>query len=255
MDEPFTTQRLLDLRRLTRAIAEVLRERLMAHLGALAPLLRPRLVFGDHVKGGFRESGRDPAGAYRMLHDLYVKIGAAAPYGIASQDLKPPLDLAGAALETAPVEYAHVARAGQTEKSIVVTSPFKWTLAYAGFGLEQLGRTVRERNRFEDRLAHQLLHELALHVALVRQPAIGQLLEDLHFTVSTGRGPDLGELPVTQVTSAVPSFRPPDAVLIESTEVSGQDAFQEVVDVEAIGRLEDPLKKRLLCVVESFRAT
>ena len=46
----------------------------------------------------------------------------------------------------------------------------------------------------------------------------------------------------TYVSSLVPTVRPPDEVIIESTELSGRDVFEEVVDVGAILAMRDPLK-------------
>ena len=47
----------------------------------------------------------------------------------------------------------------------------------------------------------------------------------------------------------VATERPSDAVIIESAEVTGMDAFEEVVKVEDIERLRDPLRERLLEMV------
>jgi hypothetical protein len=56
----------------------------------------------------------------------------------------------------------------------------------------------------------------------------------------------LGDLPITRIGVAIPTSRPADAVVIESAELTGMDAFEEVVRVEAITQLPDPLKERLL---------
>ncbi len=41
-------------------------------------------------------------------------------------------------------------------------------------------------------------------------------------------------------------MRPSDAVVVESAELTGMDAFEEVVNVDDIARLQDPFKERLL---------
>ena len=46
--------------------------------------------------------------------------------------------------------------------------------------------------------------------------------------------------------AAISTLRPPDGVLIESTEFSGMDAFEEVVKVDDISKLREPLKERLI---------
>jgi hypothetical protein len=48
------------------------------------------------------------------------------------------------------------------------------------------------------------------------------------------------------VTSTVSTVLPPDEVIIERTEISGMDAFEEVVTVEDIVGMKDPLRELLL---------
>ncbi len=50
MEEGYTKESLLVLRRLTRAISDLLREPVKGYLSALAPLLRPRSTLGEHVQ-------------------------------------------------------------------------------------------------------------------------------------------------------------------------------------------------------------
>ena len=72
------------------------------------------------------------------------------------------------------------------------------------------------------------------------------MLEGLHFPITTTKLPELGDLPITRIGVAISTSRPSDAVVIESAELTGMDAFEEVVSVEEITRLADPLKERLL---------
>ena len=44
-------------------------------------------------------------------------------------------------------------------------------------------------------------------------------------------------------------MRPSDDVVLESAELTGMDAFEEVVNVDDISRLKDSLKERLLEIV------
>ena len=52
MDVRDSTQSLLVLRKLTRAIADVVRAQMTEYLATLAPLLRPKMVLGEHVEDG-----------------------------------------------------------------------------------------------------------------------------------------------------------------------------------------------------------
>jgi len=51
MTEPFSIERVQSLRRLTRAVADLLTERLTTYLATLSPLFRPRRVLGEHIRG------------------------------------------------------------------------------------------------------------------------------------------------------------------------------------------------------------
>jgi hypothetical protein len=51
---------------------------------------------------------------------------------------------------------------------------------------------------------------------------------------------------MTRITAGVATERPADAVIIESAELTGMDGFEEVVKVEDIQGLRDPLREQLL---------
>jgi hypothetical protein len=93
-----------------------------------------------------------------------------------------------------------------------------------------------------------------LHIVLTKQPGMAQLLEALHFPVSSDRLADCGELPVASIRANLATVRPPDDVIIESTEISGMDAFEEVVNPEDIVALRDPLQARLLELAKTHGA-
>jgi len=73
-----------------------------------------------------------------------------------------------------------------------------------------------------------------------------KVFEALHFPLTTAKVPQFGELPITRIGISIATTRPSDQLVIESAELTGMDVFEEVVKVEDIARLEDPLKTRLL---------
>src|SRR5690349_11383791 len=127
MEEAYTIQRLLALRKLTRAIAELLRGQMAEYFTALAPLFRPRTVLGEYVQGSAKESAKGADAAFKELQTLYNAIAPAKPFAL-SKELRLPLEVSGAALELAPVEYSHPATAAGQSKTVTVTSPLKWVL-------------------------------------------------------------------------------------------------------------------------------
>jgi hypothetical protein len=82
-------------------------------------------------------------------------------------------------------------------------------------------------------------------------PGLPRLLEALRFPVSSERFPQFGELPIPCISSSVSTLRPSDELIIESTEISGRDAFEEVVNLDDLRTLEDPLKTQLMEIATS----
>jgi hypothetical protein len=249
MDESFTTQKLLLLRRLTRAVGDLLRGQLKEYLATLSPLLRPRTVLGEFVAGAPKEILGGAEKAFKDLQTAYQAVAASKPYNLPGE-LKSPVEVTSSVLEFAPVEYSHSARTERETKAVAVTSPLKWVLSYSGFGPRRLRELLAAKTRSAEDLQEFVLHTLLLQVVLTRQAGVGKILEALHFPVSTGKRPEFGELPLTYIASSISTVRPPDEVIIESTEISGTDAFEEVVTVEDIVGLKDPLRELLLELVK-----
>lgn len=245
MDESFDMARLLELRKLTRRVDDVVRGDARDHLTALAPLLRPQAVLGDFVQGGEKQSVRGADRAWKDLVTLYDGLAGKPPFGLA-RELKPPLHVPGTALEMAPVQYAHGIRGTR----IVVSRPFEWMVSYSAHGPQRLRELIADPNRSAEELQRVLALAVALHLVVERQPAVAKVFAGLRVPMETRRGAEFGDLPLTVMVSAVPSQRPPDDVVMQSTEMTGERVFQEVVDPEAIERLEDPLRARL---VEALR--
>jgi hypothetical protein len=51
---------------------------------------------------------------------------------------------------------------------------------------------------------------------------------------------------LTRIGIGISTMRPSDDMVVESAELTGMDAFEEVVSVAEIARLPDPFKERLL---------
>ena len=250
MEERFGTQRLLALRKVTRAISDLLRDEMRDYLSTLAPLVRPRGVLGDFVEGPGKESVRGADRAWKEVAALYEAVAPKPPFSLA-RDLKPPLDIAGTALEMAPVEYVHTARSGGDQKAVTVVKPFQWQISYSAHGPARLRELLAEPNRDGVELQRNVALAIVLHVVLEKQPGVGRLLGGLRFPVETVRTAEFGPLPQSVIAATVPSIRPPDEVIIQTTEIAGSNTVQELADVDAIARLADPLRERLLGVVRA----
>jgi hypothetical protein len=243
------TQSLLALRKLTRALTEALRVEMTTYLATLTPLLRPQVVLGDYVQGGQKELTRKAEKAYKQLQALHDSIIPAKPFSL-TRELSTPINIAGESLEITPFDYTHLATADGASRNILVRAPLTWTLTYSGYGPSRLHELLSTKMRSAEDVSKFVLAYLILHVVLTNQSGVTQLLEALHFPVTTVKVPEFGDLPVTRIGPMVSTTRPSDDVIIESAELTGMDAFEEVIRPEDLTRLKEPFKERLLAIAE-----
>jgi hypothetical protein len=252
MADTSSTQKLLELRRLTRSVADLLRGELKQYLATLMPLFQPRTLLGHYIQGASKEPVR---GADRVFKDLvaaYEGVSGSRPFSL-PRDLKPPLPVDSNALEFVPFVYPHTAKGKKATKTVTVTSPLRWVLSYSGYGPDRLREALAAGDSSGATILEQVLHHVLLNVAF-QQKGVAPLFEALRFPGSTHHFPELGNLPITVISTAVPTVRPPDETIIESTEISGSDAFEEVIDVAAVRELKDPMRERLVATLESADA-
>ncbi len=188
--------------------------------------------------------------AFHELEDLYGKVAKKRPYDLGI-GLTPPLPINTSALEILPFDYPYVVRSGAQTKKVMVTAPLTWIVSYAGFPLARLRALVADPNRSREELQRVLTHHLLLHVVLDRKEGLRTLLSSMNFNVRTETVPEFGDLPLTIVTSAVRTERPPDDVILESTDLSGVNATDEIVTVTNVAGMVDARRARLLEILES----
>ena len=248
MDGRDSTQSLLVLRKLTRAIADIARAQMTEYLATLAPLLRPKVVLGDYVEDGSKESTRRSDKAFKELQTLYEKVAATKPFAL-PRELTLPLRLAGTGLEITPVDTPHVIQSGSDTRTIMVRSPLTWTLTYAGYAPTRLPELLKAKLRTSDELQQLVISYLLMHVVTTNSPGLMSALDALHFPVATTTVPEFGPLPITRIGVAISTTRPSDEVILQTAELTGMDAFEEIVNVQDLSRLRDPLKDRLMDAV------
>lgn len=245
MIETFSIERVQTLRRLTRAVADLLRDQVTAYLATLAPLFRPRRVLGEHVRGAENEPVKGADRAFREMQALFDSVARAKPITLA-RELKSPIEVSSVTLEIHPVEYHHEVRDGSDTRLVTVRSPFAWSLCYSGFGPGVLQDLLAHRTGANEELYAWLLHQVVLHAVVSNQPGLMDIMSRLHFPMSFVTDPALGSLPVTRIASPLSTIRPPDDVIMKSVDISGMDAFEEVINTDDIARMDDPLKNRLI---------
>lgn len=250
MDGQNSTQSLLVLRKLTRAIGETVRAQITEHLTTLAPLLRPRVVLGDYVEGGTKESTRRADKAFKELQALFESVAAARPFTL-QREITTPLRFQDLGLEITPVDYAHVIQNGSESRTIMVRSPLSWTLSYSGFAPTRLPELLKNKLRPGDDLLHFMLSYILMHVVVTNSPGLLKVFDGLHVPITSTTVPEFGGLPITRIGVGIGTFRPPDEVVLQTAELTGVDAFEEVVNIDDIARIGDPFKEKLLELVNT----
>jgi hypothetical protein len=192
--------------------------------------------------------------AFKDLQTLYETVAPNKPF-LLTKELESSLDIMNTTIEITPMEYVYEAEAENTRKTITVTSPLKNILTYTGYTPSKLKELMADRYRQPEKVQEFIVHFLALHVTIARQPGLTQILNALHYPLTTIRLPEFGELPITCLSSSISTIRPPDNVLIESTEFSGLDAFEEVINLADIISLRDVLKEQLVELAQKHGET
>ena len=246
MSQPQSISQMLILRKLTRGVADHLTQQLRSHLATLAPLINPRNLFGLHLRSTTKQSVKGEAEAFEQLKGLYLPLAGSSPFNL-RKDLESPLDIDNVQPEIAPVDYAYEIQDAGKNKTITVTSPLKWVLTFSGSGPKRLRELLAQQKTIVGTdLQLCVLNYLVMHVTLQSRPGVMKLLESLRFPVTTGKMEGFGDLPVTYIECPVTTVRPTNEVILQSTEISGTPAFEEVVDIPGIAAIRDPLKEKLL---------
>jgi hypothetical protein len=244
-ERALTTDDLAGLRAKTEAVAKLLRDRLAAQLEALRPVLAPRRLLGRYVRGGTRDEVPGAERAITRLRERYAAL-CARPFGLPKELDDEPLSIEPL-LDIHPFEYPHTLKLNGDGRVITLTNPLRWVIGYrSGYSLAQLEAALEKRSTLRPSDAKQfLLSALALEQLLDAFPEIPELLRELRYEVAIEKRPALGDLPLVTLRSALPAFRPADELIAKATQFSGVPAFIEVIDLEGVSRLADPLKRRI----------
>jgi hypothetical protein len=236
-----TIEQLAQLRQRTEAIAGLLKTRLQSHLETLRPLFAPWRLLGKYADRKEDVPGSEKAVA--QVREKFKEV-CGAPFA-----LTPELDegiLARIDNRPAlyPWEYTYEAKTEGETRPLTITSPVRWVLTYdSGFTLSQVRQfLVSQHERGLDVIRQFVVNALVMHSFLARYPGIARLLTDLRYEVQVDRCPGLGALPFVTISSCLPSFRPADNLILMATRFSGVPTFIELIDVEAVHTLQDPLK-------------
>lgn len=242
--EPMDVAAHLEARKLTRAITQFVQGELEQHLATLSPLLRPRTVLGDFVAGSKQKiPGADVA--HRRVVELFDNIARKAPFSIPGE-LPNPLEIENNALVPIGIQYEREVSAGTGTKSVTISSPLRWTIAFEGFGPGRLREIMNDPSpAARAEVARILIHAIVLHVTVTSQAHLQSIFEALRFPMTEGHLPETGAVPWVEIRFPVATRLPSDDVILQATEIAGADQFEEVAEPGGIALLSDPLKAAL----------
>ena len=242
-----TIDELARLRAKTETVAKLLRERLATQLETLRPALSPRRLLGRHVRGGTRDEVPGAERAFARLRERFA-LTCGRPFALPKELDDEPLSIEPL-IELHPFEYSHALEGDG--RVITITNPLRWVIGYrAGYTLSQLEAALANRASLRPGDAKQfLVSALALELLLETFPEISELFRELRYDVAIEKRAALGELPLVTLRSALPAFRPSDELIARATQFSGVPAFIELIDLDEVTRLADPLRERIEAAV------
>ena len=239
-----TFEDLTELRERTEALSQFLEKQLKGYLEALRPLFAPKRLLGRHVGSREEVSGEDRTLA--QLQEKYKEV-CRTPFALPIEWYDGSLTALDNRLELCPWEYTYEAKGDENTKMLTITSPLRWVLTYAsGYSLAQMRQVVNGKiDRRQEAVRQFVVNALVMHFLLNAYPALLQVLQDLRYQVSVEPAPGLGTLPLVTIAATLPTFCPPDSLLLKATRFSGVPAFIELIDLDSIQTLQDPLRLRL----------
>ena len=240
-----TFPELAEARRATEAISKYLQSQLVSYLETLRPLFEPERLLGKHAGGKAVVSHGD-----KSLAQVQQSYGALTgkPFDLPREFDAGWLTHIDSTLELYRWEYVHEASAGSGQpKQIAMTHPARWVLGYkSGATLSQIQRGLVTRSERQPELLKKfVVNALVLNGLVARNTGLTSLLTALRFDVRVEELPAFGKLPLVTITAQLPTFRPADDLIMTAVSFSGVPAFIELIGLDTIRNLEDPLKAKI----------
>jgi hypothetical protein len=237
-------ERLAVVRKNTQAVSNFLEKQLLGYLDTLRSLFLPERLLGKLAGSKFDVPGAEKALA--ELQDHYRKLPK--PFDFPKEFETDWLVEVGVKIDLHRWEYSREIAAESGKRAILITSPVRWILGYGpGYSASQAIQAFarRQDRRGIDQLRQFVVNTLVMQALITRSSGLASIFAELRYNVSTQIHPGLPSLPVVVVQSHVPTFLPPEPVIAAATELSGVNAFIELIDLEAVRQLPDPFKQHI----------
>ncbi len=237
-------QQFIRLRKNTEKITKILDRRLKEHLNILKPLFTPRKLLGTYIKSVNVGDVPGSDKAFAELQEQYAAV-CEKPFGLPKK-LQIPLPPISSQLDAVPFKYS-IYIADSKEKATNITTAARWILSYKSeCPYNRLKAMVSgAETRHPDDIKQSLIEHLTMVLLLKNFKALTQLFQDLRYEVGIQKLEDLGGLPVVILKAPIESFLPSDDFILKITQLSGIPAFQEIIDLDAVEKMSDPLREAL----------
>jgi hypothetical protein len=242
--------KLLSLHGLTKEIAQLCRRHLESQVEALAPLFRPRRILGEFIEGTSRETVPSADRNFADLQQLYEHV-AVTPFDL-RPELERPLESVATQLQFDEWEYTHATATDRGWQPIHVTAPLTWVMSYASpYSLSALRSVVMgSAHRDSEAIRLYVLHACMIHELFTKIPSVGRVLTALRYRVEVRKSPQFGDLPLMTISAPFDTFRPPDELVALASGLAGGTSFAEVLNVESVRNLPDPLRDQAIKLIE-----
>lgn len=242
-------EKFIQLRKNTEKIADILFKRLKGHLGILKPLFNPAKLLGAYLKSANMEDVPGSDKAFARLQEQYTAI-CEKPFGLPKK-LQTPLPPISKQLTAMPFKYALFMEDNKNKATSIIAAT-RWVLSFQSeCPYSRLKAMVAgEETRQADDMKQALIEHLTMAALIEDSKELIQLLADLRYETQILKHQDLGGLPVVILKAPIQSFLPSDEFMLNVTQLSGIPAFQELVDMDALENMPDPLKKSLQQAIE-----
>ncbi len=245
--------KLLSLHSLTKDVSQICQRRLKSEIDAMAPLFRPRRLLGDHIDSTSKEAVPGADRNLAELQELYARV-AVKPFDL-RPELRSPLESVSTQFQLDEWEYTHATQSDRGWTSIRVTTPLTWVISYGtSYSLATLRGVVSGVGQRDPEAVRSFVLRACLMFELFEMiPALKTLLEALRYKTEVRRSPQLGELPLVTISAPFKTFRPNDELVATAAGLAGGASFTEVLDVESVRHLSDPLREDALAILSRHR--
>jgi hypothetical protein len=248
--EALNLEQLLQLHALTRDVSKFCQKQLRGYLDTVALLFRPRRILGDAIEGSERETVGGADRNLAELRELYRRV-AVRPFDL-RPELQLPLESVSTQMQLNEWEYGHGIQTERGWRTIKVTAPLTWVISYSStYSLSILLQVLAgQTERDSEAVRAFVLRACIMHLQFARFPGIADLLAGLRYRVEVRRSPETGDLPLVTVSAPFHTIRPPDSLVSMASGLAGGTSFAEVIDLESVRTLEDPLRREVAPIFE-----